>query len=887
MRKINFLFAFLLSMMGATQAWAETIPFYSYSVDFTDYNATTVANGKSHYSAWEVNGDSWNFYNTYSDKYGFYCHWTETPSGTCELVSPQLFFSGTNDVIKVKCYRYDNSGENAFFNIYVSSSKSNWGTAVKLYSGSSISTGVDNVYEIPVSVSEGRYYVKLECQNMCVKNFNVEGAITRNESKMFVDFTNYSNSNWPEDWSHSSWYIDSEKAAYTYSTNVDLISPQLTFSDGETVYFNVKRYSTSSYYTPALTVYTCADLNWTSYRTHNFEASQIGSGWTTFTVSLNAEEHYICFRGSYIDINNVYGGALPDIPEMKVFSNSSATTEVTNNSTLDFGFVTEAPTYTYYVKNTKRGSLTVNVTTTESCSVNPTTMTLAAGEQQAVTITPSSEATVTFIALNGDEEIGTTTLNFTGLLKDDSKFFEDFNGTSMTPVEGIDGWDIDVTTHEGAEDLYGRMQYYDDNGTSVVFYYVTGDGDTPAYLITPKLHVNGTDDTFYLRTGGISDGKVTVSYSADMNSWTEISNYASIGYTNKSFNNIPEGDYYIKIELWDGTIDYFYGFQLAQDEPATGMNIYMKANGWAADNARMLAWYWGEGNKGAWSDNLTAVEGEEDIYTVSLPEGTTGLKFVRKSQDSALGWGSENNWNESANDIDVYDGAYYTMTGFDGFKGNDPIYGYYEQELTEAAENTDAIHVGTHHKMTVAFTMQAGKFAAICLPFATTTTALGKGVKAWAFTGFNGNVNLETTTELAAATPYVIYAANGISGLNFQNVNIESAEAGYVVDGDAIFQGSYVKMAAGTMMGKYGVTPAGKIQKAGSGASMKAFRAYFDGISQGAKLVCDGEIIGEATGIDTIENAAQAGELYDLQGRRVMNAQKGLYIQNGKKFVVK
>ena len=32
---------------------------------------------------------------------------------------------------------------------------------------------------------------------------------------------------------------------------------------------------------------------------------------------------------------------------------------------------------------------------------------------------------------------------------------------------------------------------------------------------------------------------------------------------------------------------------------------------------------------------------------------------------------------------------------------------------------------------------------------------------------------------------------------------------------------------------------------------------------------------------------ALTGELYDLQGRRVNNAQKGLYIQNGKKFVVK
>ena len=354
-----------------------------------------------------------------------------------------------------------------------------------------------------------------------------------------------------------------------------------------------------------------------------------------------------------------------------------------------------------------------------------------------------------------------------------------------------------------------------------------------------------------------------------------------------SVTEIPAGTHYIAFNDQEIYLTDIYGFQLAQDEPATGMNIYMKANGWADDNARMLAWYWGEGNEGAWSDNLTAVEGEEDIYTVSLPEGTTGLKFVRKSQDSALGWGSENNWNESANNINVYDGAYYTMNGFSGFNGNDPLYGYYEQELTEAAENTDAINVGTHHNMTVSFTMQAGKFAAICLPFATTTTALGEGVKAWEFTGYDGNISLTTTNDLEAGKPYVVYAANGVNGFNFQNVTIASNEAGSVEQGAATFQGSYVKMDGSALTGKYGVTPDGMIQKAGSGASMKAFRAYFEGITPSAKLACDGVIIGEATGIDTIENAELTGELYDLQGRRVNNAQKGIYIQNGKKFVVK
>jgi hypothetical protein len=42
-----------------------------------------------------------------------------------------------------------------------------------------------------------------------------------------------------------------------------------------------------------------------------------------------------------------------------------------------------------------------------------------------------------------------------------------------------------------------------------------------------------------------------------------------------------------------------------------------------------------------------------------------------------------------------------------------------------------------------------------------------------------------------------------------------------------------------------------------------------------------------ATGIVDYKSAAKAGILYDLNGRKVMNAQKGVYIMNGKKVVIK
>ena len=43
-----------------------------------------------------------------------------------------------------------------------------------------------------------------------------------------------------------------------------------------------------------------------------------------------------------------------------------------------------------------------------------------------------------------------------------------------------------------------------------------------------------------------------------------------------------------------------------------------------------------------------------------------------------------------------------------------------------------------------------------------------------------------------------------------------------------------------------------------------------------------------ATGVKTVETSTREdGKLYDLSGREVNKATKGIYIRNGKKFVVK
>lgn len=75
-----------------------------------------------------------------------------------------------------------------------------------------------------------------------------------------------------------------------------------------------------------------------------------------------------------------------------------------------------------------------------------------------------------------------------------------------------------------------------------------------------------------------------------------------------------------------------------------------------------------------------------------------------------------------------------------------------------------------------------------------------------------------------------------------------------------------------------------------TGTTVKGFRAYLpvDGSTAGGGLGSFRLVFGVPTGIDTIGNQpAQEQTVYDLSGRRVEHAGKGLYIVNGKKVMIK
>ncbi len=254
-------------------------------------------------------------------------------------------------------------------------------------------------------------------------------------------------------------------------------------------------------------------------------------------------------------------------PLMGVFNDDLASEAATTGQTVNFGYVEAAPTYTYYIKNTGAGTLDIAVTD-GGLTVSPANASLAAGEQQAFTITANvanADATVTFAGTNhdGGAAIGSFTVTLQGTVMPlTSTYFEGFayaagDETPDATTTELPGWEINNNTN--------TVKFFH----STIYYYASS--TETASLITPKLRVAGTTDV--LRFGAYtaytySSSKLIISYSADKINWTVATtktgdvNFGGETYVTKAFelSGIPEGSYYFKIEMCDVAVDYFYGF---------------------------------------------------------------------------------------------------------------------------------------------------------------------------------------------------------------------------------------------------------------------------------------------------------------------------------------
>ena len=182
----------------------------------------------------------------------------------------------------------------------------------------------------------------------------------------------------------------------------------------------------------------------------------------------------------------------------------------------------------------------------------------------------------------------------------------------------------------------------------------------------------------------------------------------------------------------------------------------------------------------------------------------------------------------------------------------------------------------------------------IVLPFETTKEELS-AEKVLEYTGSElreGTLYLkfQSVEALKANTPYAVFADGDKALEKYENKTVVEANDLTVSDSEYCFVGTYTAYEAGKSPIVEGdlIADVDEFVKANGGNKMRAYRAYMKkvGTSEAAvAFLFDEQLV---DGIEATELLEQlTGDVYNLNGQKVNRAQRGVYIINGKKVVVK
>ena len=212
-------------------------------------------------------------------------------------------------------------------------------------------------------------------------------------------------------------------------------------------------------------------------------------------------------------------------------------------------------------------------------------------------------------------------------------------------------------------------------------------------------------------------------------------------------------------------------------------------------------------------------------------------------------------------------------------------------------------------------TLKANQWNTICFPFAMTAAqvyeAFGEDVQVAEFIEYEITDDLTSINVifdevyrfdrygLMANIPYIIKPTSNISEFMVTSVlepDEESAFTEYAVGkgSNKVVYGTYrgTLKAGGKVPANCLFLNGGKFWYSTGQSNIKAFRGYFEFVDGLASLETAASKIkmvfrNETTGIKDVIVKTANDDMYDLQGRRIVNPDKGIYIKNGKKVVIK
>ncbi len=145
-------------------------------------------------------------------------------------------------------------------------------------------------------------------------------------------------------------------------------------------------------------------------------------------------------------------------------------------------------------------------------------------------------------------------------------------------------------------------------------------------------------------------------------------------------------------------------------------------------------------------------------------------------------------------------------------------------------------------------------------------------------------------STIEAGKPYLVKPVSDIENPVYSNVTLSATSAQSIEDGGYSFVATYSPADLATDKTEQFLKTDGKLYyPTASGTRLRGMRAFFrTPTGEGARLYIDGE----ATGIHSIENGQltiENGNWYTLDGQKLYGkpVQKGVYIVNGKKIVIR
>ena len=365
------------------------------------------------------------------------------------------------------------------------------------------------------------------------------------------------------------------------------------------------------------------------------------------------------------------------------------------------------------------------------------------------------------------------------------------------------------------------------------------------------------------------------------------------------------GSYELAINVGSGE---YTGFQYEIAFPATGFSTPD-----VEKSTVNTSWAGGTINPGA----LKAGAGKVSAVSMSnakLPTGDYAVGTVAFEVDSDVPVGE---YNVTISNIEFLSGTTRTPADDVTFKIK------VVEKLTVVLDELSMVApvAATDVNVRVKRTLKANSWNTICLPFAMseaqTKSVFGDDVKLKDFTGAETTndagdnvvgitMKFTDATAIEANHPYLIKVSSAISEFTADGVDIEPEDEPSI-DKDEYRTGSGTKKDPyvyhyNSFVGNYVAETAvpeyclfisnDKFYYSDGSTKMKAFRGYFD-LYDVLTSVEDASahiniIDGDATGISDVRTySVDNNSYYDLQGRKVENPKKGLYIINNKKVVIK